>query len=238
MRIPKTKTIFTVLTIAVLATTFFELGLWQLHRAQQSQSLSKNQPERPMVGLTAITSAGSNLSADAINRIVNTSGRYVHTYTAPGQFPLNSKGIKSKFPKSLEVRLLQLRNNQGVLVVRGLDQSVAQTINEDVSIVGRLYPRQSSDFAVAGKDELSRLDPALIVGDTKLQLLDGYIIVRNEKTAMGQSISENPIASPQIHSTVAGFYLQHLSYVFIWWLMGLVVIALPIFSRKADKVSV
>lgn len=237
MRQLKTKSIFTVLLVAVLAFTCFELGLWQLHRAQQSHSLSLNQPEKPTVALTSIASAGTNLTPAAINRIVSISGRYTHTYAAQGQFPLNGNGVKSKYSRSLEVRLLQIGNDEGILVVRGLDQSVPQTLNEKVSIIGRLYPRQSSDFAVAGKDELSRIDPALIVGDTKLKLLDGYIIVKSEQTSMGQSISDMPIASPQIHSAVAGFYWQHISYVIIWWLMALIVIALPIFSRKADKVE-
>ncbi len=237
MRIPKTKTIFAVLLVAVLATTFFELGIWQLHRPHQSQALKQNQPERPIVDLTQIASAGTNLTPAAINRLVRTSGNYVHTYSALGQFPLKADGSKNTFAKSLEVRLLQISRNEGILVVRGLDQNVPQDINEKVLLIGRLYPRQSTDFAVAGKDELSRIDPALIVGDTKLRLLDGYIIVKSEQTALGQNISEDPIASPQIHSAVAGFYWQHISYVFIWWIMALLVIALPIFSRKADKVA-
>ena len=237
MRQLKTKSIFTVLLVAVLTFTFFELGIWQLHRAEQSHSLSHNQPEKPIVALNSIATADSNLAPDAVNRIVSVIGRYVHTYVAQGQFPLSSNGANSKYPRSLEVRLLQIGNDKGILVVRGLAQSVPQTLNEKVSIVGRLYPRQSADFAVAGNDELSRIDPALIVGDTKLKLLDGYIIVRSEQTVMGQSISDAPIATPQIHSAVAGFYWQHISYVIIWWLMALIVIALPIFSRKADKVE-
>ena len=40
-----------VLALLVLSGTFFELGLWQLHRAQATKKIAHVQPERAVIDL-------------------------------------------------------------------------------------------------------------------------------------------------------------------------------------------
>ena len=225
------KRLATVLLALLLSGVFVELGIWQLHRAQDLAASSKPAPELPTVALTEVLQAGTNLSPLAANRIVTTSGKYVSSYAAPGQRPLLSNGSPSKQPLELDVRLLEDSGKRGILVVRGLAESSVQEIQQSVKIVGRLYPRQNSDVTASSNGVLSRIDPAMVAGLTDLKLFDGYIVVRQESTVNGEPISAERIPTPVQKSSVGGYYWQHISYVVIWWAMALLVWALPLISR-------
>ena len=235
MSAPLTKKIATALLSLLLAGVFLELGIWQLHRARDVLAAEQVQPEQPMVELTAVAAAGANLRPVDANSIVTVSGKYVQIYSAPNQRPLMTNGKRSKRPVSLEVRLLEIANNRGILVLRGLEDNSPQTINEKVKVTGRLYPRQTIDTSEPAQGVLTRIDPALVAGLSKLQLFDGFIIVRQESTIDGQKISDSPLASPQLRTGIAGYYWQHISYVGIWWLMALLVLVMPWISRATDK---
>jgi cytochrome oxidase assembly protein ShyY1 len=232
---PLTKKIATALLSLLLAGLFFELGIWQLHRAHDVRAAEQVQPEKPIVDLTAIAAAGANLRPVAANRIVTAIGKYVQIYSAPQQRPLLANGKKSRRPVSLEVRLLQISDHRGILVVRGLEDNSLQTIGERVKVTGRLYPRQTVDTVNPANGILTRIDPALIAGQTQLQLFDGFIITKSERTSSGQAISDSHLASPQLRTGIAGYYWQHISYVVIWWLMALLALVLPWISRATQQ---
>ena len=225
-----------VLLALILATTFVQLGIWQLHRAQDSKALAKPVKDLPMIALPSIAAPSENLSGSAINRIVSTTGNYVETYSAPHQEVMNSSNEK-KLSETLEVRLLRIKPNSGILVVRGIESSSTQEISEAVKIIGRLYPRQSDNHADPSAGILTRLDPSLIAGAQGLKLFDGYIVAMDEQTEYGQAISALRIPAPAAKSTTPGFYWQHVSYVFIWWLMALLVLVIPFYGRLKDRIS-
>ena len=231
----RSKGFFAQLLVAILLSlTFIGLGDWQLNRAHDVKEVNQKLPDSPRTNLEEIASANSNLEPDAINRLVSTSGKYVKTFSAPGQKLL---GSKSSAVTDLEIRLLELSGNRGILVVRGVQSLESQEIIGQVKIKGRLYPRQTSDAAKAGKDELSRIDPALVVADTKLSLFDGYIIATSEKTKLGEEILTSRVPAPQLKSKVAGNYWQHVSYVLIWWLMALLVLFAPFYNSMKERQS-
>lgn len=231
----RSKGFFAQLLVAILLSlTFIGLGDWQLNRAHDVKQVNQKLPDSPRTNLEEIASANSNLEPDAINRLVSTSGKYVKTFSAPGQKLL---GSKSSAVTDLEIRLLELSGNRGILVVRGVQSLESQEIIGQVKINGRLYPRQTSDAAKAGKDELSRIDPALVVADTKLSLFDGYIIATSEKTKLGEEILTSRVPAPQLKSKVAGNYWQHVSYVLIWWLMALLVLFAPFYNSMKERQS-
>lgn len=231
----RSKGFFAQLLVAILLSlTFIGLGDWQLNRAHDVKQVNQKLPDSPRTNLEDIASANSNLEPDAINRLVSTSGKYVKTFSAPGQKLL---GSKSSAVTDLEIRLLELSGNRGILVVRGVQSLESQEIIGQVKINGRLYPRQTSDAAKAGKDELSRIDPALVVADTKLSLFDGYIIATSEKTKLGEEILTSRVPAPQLKSKVAGNYWQHVSYVLIWWLMALLVLFAPFYNSMKERQS-
>lgn len=217
-----------------LSIIFLGLGNWQLDRAHDVKVSKQSVPDSPRVELESIASVTSNLESSAINRLVKFTGNYRKVFIAPNQ-ELLIDGKKST--ANLEVRLLELSGSRGILVVRGIENLEDQEIIGKVKIAGRLYPRQTSDSAKALGDEISRIDPALIVGQTKLSLFDGYVVASAEKTNLGQEILTTRIPTPQLKSKVPGNYWQHVSYVFIWWLMALLVLFAPFYNSVKDRRS-
>jgi hypothetical protein len=186
------------------------------------------------VELEKVSSAGMNMPIKAVNRIVSASGNYTTTFVARDQ------KISENELANLDVRLLKLSTGHAVLVVREVLGQMPDQINSEVSITGRLYPRQNVDRAFAKPGELSRIDPALVVSKENPFLYDGYIILKSEKIGNNQSSDLTLVASEQISNRLPGFYWQHISYVVVWWFMGLLLLiapAFPQFRAKSDRVN-
>ena len=224
-------TFLTTIWLLLIYSTY-ELGMWQLHRAQAMNVATAAKPDQPLIELTAVASAGMNLPIKAINRIVSTEGKYSTSYLARDQ------KITEGNLANLDVRLLKLSTGHSVLVVRGIASQPLEVINSDVYLTGRLYPRQNVDRAFAKPGELSRIDPALVVSKENPFLYDGYIVLQSEQIG-GKSSSASFIPTPQISQKVAGFYWQHISYVVVWWFMGALLLIAPLFPqfRSPKKVT-
>jgi cytochrome oxidase assembly protein ShyY1 len=216
----------------ILSIVFIGLGNWQLDRASDLKAAKQFVSDSPRVELESIASVTSNLDPSAINRLVKLNGNYREIFIAPDQ-GLLTDGKKSI--ANLEVRLLELSGKRGILVVRGIESVENQEIIGKVKISGRLYPRQTSDSAKAREGEISRIDPALIVGETSLSLFDGYVVATAEETTLGQEILTTRIPAPQLKSKVPGNYWQHISYVFVWWLMALLVLFAPFYNSMKER---
>ena len=215
----------------LLIYSSYELGMWQLHRAQAMNVATAAKPDQPLIALTEVASAGMNLPISAINRIVSTDGKYTTSYLARDQ------KITEGNLSNLDVRLLKLSTGHSVLVVRGIASEPLEVINSDVYLTGRLYPRQNVDRAFAKPGELPRIDPALVVSKENPFLYDGYIVLQSEQIG-GKSSSASFIPTPQITQKAASFYWQHISYVVVWWFMGALLLIAPLFPqfRKPKKV--
>ena len=184
--------------------------------------LQKVQPERPVVELTNAASAGSNLRNTAFNRLVTFEASFEKDYVAPNQLVTLVDGTAVR--KDVIVSLARLSNQKAVLVMRGFYTGTFPSKSAAVRINGRLYPRQHVDQAQGGMGKLSRIDPALVAGDTGFNLFDGYVI---------QTGGE--IAAPQLLSQGGAFYWQHIAYVITWWFMGLLLLFFPFYNRFRDK---
>ena len=217
--------------VVILAAVFFALGMWQLDRAAalKASLVSATTIDEKVVALESIAAANSSLSPSAINRTVKVSGHYVANYRAPGQS--NGDGEIADW----EVALLQVGTDRAVLVVRGLWSE--RLLNPDISqsmgidIVGVLRAGQDGDRADNSAGVISRLDSAVIVGSTDLDLFDGYILASSESRG-GSELNRSRPSAEKLRSRIPGFYWQHLSYVVIWWLMAAVVLYLPFYRRK------
>ena len=213
----------------LLIYSSYELGMWQLHRAQAMNVATAAKPDQPLIALTEVASAGMNLPISAINRIVSTDGKYTTSYIARDQ------KITEGNLANLDVRLLRLSTGHSVLVVRGIASVPLEVINSDVYLTGRLYPRQNVDRAFAKPGELPRIDPALVVSKENPFLYDGYIVLQSEQIG-GKSGSASFIPTPQITQKAASFYWQHISYVVVWWFMGALLLIAPLFPQfRAPK---
>jgi len=221
-------TFLTTIWLLLIYSTY-ELGMWQLHRAQAMNVATTPKPDQPLIELTEVASAGMNLPISAINRIVSAEGKYSTSYLARDQ------KITEGNLANLDVRLLKLSTGHSVLVVRGIASVPLEIINSDVYLTGRLYPRQNVDRAFAKPGELPRIDPALVVSKENPFLYDGYIVLQSEQIG-GKSSSASFIPTPQITQKAASFYWQHISYVVVWWFMGALLLIAPLFPQfRAPK---
>ena len=220
-----------VVAVLLIAAIFFALGLWQLDRAKELKEslVTATQVDTNVVPLTTIATARQPLQAEAFNRLVEISGRYVAGFRAPNQSDGNNT------MNDWEVGLLQVGTNQGILVVKGLWSE--RLLNPDISmamvidIKGQLVASQSEDRSMNGDGAISRLDSSVIVGLTDLDLFDGYVMASSE-SRNGSQFTRQRLTPEKLSSRVSGYYWQHISYVVIWWLMAAVVLYLPFYRRR------
>jgi cytochrome oxidase assembly protein ShyY1 len=226
------KKILITLTWLLLIYTGFELGMWQLNKAQSLSESTAAQPDKPLIALSEVASAGLNMPIKAVNRIVSASGTYANKYVARDQ------KITDESIVDLDVRILNLDTGYSILVVRGVATEPLIDIKQSVQITGRLYPRQNVDRAFPKIGELSRIDPALVVSEQTPFLYDGYIVLRSESGSNTAIANFAPIPSPQISQKISTFYWQHISYVVVWWFMAVLLLIAPLFPQfRAPKVS-
>jgi len=118
-------TFLTTIWLLLIYSTY-ELGMWQLHRAQAMNVATAPKPDQPLIELTEVASPGMNLPISAINRIVSAEGKYSTSYLARDQ------KITEGNLANLDVRLLKLSTGHSVLVVRGIASVPLEVINSDV----------------------------------------------------------------------------------------------------------
>jgi len=222
------------LLVLLLASSFIALGIWQLQRAQDMQKSSTIAVDTQIYPLTNLASPTGSIPPESIGKIVSSSGHYIANFKAPNQ--KDGKGRAADW----EVALLQNETDTAILVVRGLwkDRLANPDIvmSTSVEITGILLPHQNDDRAENTPQQLSRLDSSLLTGITDMQLYDGFILEQNESTRASATIRPQ-ISAPVLTSGVPGFYWQHISYVVIWWLMALVILWLPFYSRRGNRIA-
>ena len=222
------------LLVLLLASSFIALGIWQLQRAQEMQKSSTIAVDTQIYPLTSLASPTGSIPPESIGKIVSSSGHYIANFKAPNQ--KDGKGRVADW----EVALLQNETDTAILVVRGLwkDRLANPDIvmSTSVEINGILLPHQNDDRAENTPQQLSRLDSSLLTGITDMQLYDGFILEQNESTRASATIRPR-ISAPVLTSGVPGFYWQHISYVVIWWLMALVILWLPFYSRRGNRIA-
>jgi len=214
-----------VVTWLLLIYTGFELGVWQLNKAQNLSASTAPVADQPVIELSKVASAGLNIPIKAVNRIVSASGNYSNKYIARDQKLVDEKIV------DLDVRLLDLDTGYSILVVRGKANEPLPEIKSKTQIVGRLYPRQNVDRAFPKPGELSRIDPALVVSEQTPFLYDGYIVLKSEKLTPQLDAAFSPIPYPQISQRITTFYWQHISYVVVWWFMAVLLLIAPLFPQ-------
>ena len=219
--------------VVLIAALFFSLGIWQLDRAAalKASLVTATTVDESVIPLESIATVNTTLTAKALNRVVKVSGHYVANFKAPDQ--VDGAGKVNDW----EVALLQVGTNQGILVVRGLWSE--RLLNADIQqsmvidVIGQLHAHQDGDRADNSAGIISRLDSAVIVSKTELDLFDVYILSRSESHA-GSELIRARVTPEKLTSRIPGFYWQHLSYVVIWWLMAGVVLYLPLYRHKVD----
>ncbi len=220
-----------VVAVLLIVALFVALGFWQLQRAADLKNALKvaTTIDSVVVPLQSVTAPRQAIPATALNRTISVTGKYIANFKAP-----NQKDGAGKVA-DWEVVLLQIGTDSAILVVRGLwserflNPNIQQGMN--IEITGLLVASQEGDRAQNIRGVISRLDSAVIVSLTKLDLYDGYIVAATESTRTG-TLERTRVAPEKLSSRIPGFYWQHLSYVVIWWLMAAVVVYLPFYRRR------
>jgi cytochrome oxidase assembly protein ShyY1 len=223
--------IFRGVAVLAIAALFVGLGFWQLQRAADLKESLKvaRTIDTKVVPLQTVAQPRQALGEQAFNRTVSLTGKYIANFRAPNQEDGN--GVVADW----EVALAQVDERSAILVVRGLwsdrmlNPEIQQSMNIDVE--GVLVASQFADRADNLPGIISRLDSAVVVGLTDLDLYDGYIQARSEASD-GQNLQRTRVTEEKINPKIPGYYWQHISYVVIWWLMAAVVLYLPFYRRR------
>jgi hypothetical protein len=223
--------IFQGVAVLAIAALFVGLGFWQLQRAADLKESLKvaRTVDTNVVTLQSVAQPRTGLGEAAFNRTVSLTGKYIANFRAPNQ--VDGNGVVADW----EVALAQVDERSAILVVRGLwserllNPEIQQSMNIDIQ--GVLVASQFADRADNVPGIISRLDSAVVVGLTDLDLYDGYIQVRSE-SVRGVQLERSRITEEKINPKIPGYYWQHISYVVIWWLMTAVVLYLPFYRRR------
>jgi cytochrome oxidase assembly protein ShyY1 len=223
--------IFQGAAVLAIAALFVGLGFWQLQRAADLKESLKvaRTIDTKVVPLQTVAQPRQALGEQAFNRTVSLTGKYIANFRAPNQEDGN--GVVADW----EVALTQVDERSAILVVRGLwsdrmlNPEIQQSMNIDIE--GVLVASQFGDRADNVPGVISRLDSAVVVGLTDLDLYDGYILARSEASD-GQNLQRTRVTEEKINPKIPGYYWQHISYVVIWWLMAAVVLYLPFYRRR------
>jgi cytochrome oxidase assembly protein ShyY1 len=218
-----------------MAGAFIGLGNWQLDRAQELKTSTKTVVTvTEPVELTTLAKPRVTIDARNFLKNVSTQGNYIATFKSENQV---SDGVAAT---AWEVSVLQVDANSAVLVVRGLwaDRLAEPQISmsQRVSVTGVLQPSQSSDRGPNSSDNLARVDSTLLLtkaGLADFDLYDGFILA-NSEIVDGAKIDRTRLEISVDNSKVPGYYWQHISYVFIWWLMAALVLYLPFYRRRVS----
>jgi cytochrome oxidase assembly protein ShyY1 len=223
--------IFQGVAVLAIAALFVGLGFWQLQRAADLKESLKvaRTIDTKVVTLQSVAQPRQALGEQAFNRTVSLTGKYIANFRAPNQDDGN--GVVADW----EVALAQVDERSAILIVRGLwsdrmlNPEIQQSMNIDIE--GVLVASQYGDRADNVPGVISRLDSAVVVGLTDLDLYDGYILARSEASD-GQDLQRTRVTEQKVNPKIPGYYWQHISYVVIWWLMAAVVLYLPFYRRR------
>lgn len=219
-----------------MAGAFIGLGNWQLDRAQELKASTRTVVEvTEPVELTSLAKPRVTIDARNFLKNVSTEGNYIATFKSENQV---SDGVAAT---AWEVGVLQVDANSAILVVRGLwserltEPQIA--MSQRVSVTGVLQPSQSSDRGPNSADNLARVDSTLLLtkaGLADFDLYDGFILA-NSEVVDSAKIDRTRFEISVDNSKVPGYYWQHISYVFIWWLMAALVLYLPFYRRRVTS---
>jgi cytochrome oxidase assembly protein ShyY1 len=220
----------------LIAGAFIGLGNWQLDRAQELKASTRTiVTVTEPVDLTSLAKPRVTIDSRNFMKKVSVQGRYIATFKSDNQ---TSDGVAAT---AWEVSVLEVDAKSAILVVRGLwaDRLTQPqvTLSQKVSVTGVLQPSQSTDRGPNSADNLARVDSTLLltkVGLSNFDLYDGFILA-NSEVVDGAKIDRTRLEISVDNSKVPGYYWQHISYVFIWWLMAALVLYLPFYRRRVTS---
>lgn len=213
-------------TAVVLVVTFVLLGFWQLSRAQAFLAHPRDPAAVPVETLSPAT---GQLPDDAVGRRVTASGTYdpSHPLLVPDRAAGGGHG-----EGIWVVGVLRLADGSGLLVVRGWAPSAppadAALPTGPVVVSGRMAASEEADGGLSpgawlGAGTLPAVNPVNLLALVSYDVHDGYLVTASTQPADAAALT--PVHADPPGTAVPGYFWQHASYVGLWWLFALFVVA-------------
>jgi cytochrome oxidase assembly protein ShyY1 len=218
--------------LAVVVGTCVQLGLWQLHIAQDeglADALRRAREARPAV-IDSVVGPHEPFPNDQSNRAVTATGRYA----ASDQFLVGPRRLDGRSGWWVVTPLVVTETGARLAVVRGFveDTRVADAAtvppapDGDVSVDGTLAPGESPAAAPvdspAGAGEVQgAIDLSVMVNRWPGDLYNAFVFAQAERAASGAGLPAGAglerVPPPEV---TGGLRWRNAAYAMQWWVFG------------------
>jgi cytochrome oxidase assembly protein ShyY1 len=227
---PRWLGLFAVLVVVV--GTCLQLGLWQLHIAQDrglADALRQAREARPAV-IDSVVGPHEPFPNDQSNRAVTATGRYA----ASDQFLVGPRRLDGRSGWWVVTPLVVTETGARLAVVRGFVEdsrltgpgSVPPAATGDVAVDGTLAPGESPApapaAAPAGAGEvLGAIDLSVMVNRWQGDLYNAFVFAQAERATSGTGIPAaaglERVPPPEV---TGGLKWRNAAYAMQWWVFG------------------
>jgi surfeit locus 1 family protein len=209
--------------VLVLGVVFAELGLWQLHVAQDRGAAAaiSQSASRPPVPISSYLTPHAEFPADGSGRLVTMTG----SYAAPGQVLVADRRLDGRSGFWVVAPLIAPASGDTLAVVRGFVGTAAEAPAPPagtVTLTGSLAPGESpSTLGTLPPGQIGAVDLSVLVNRWPGSLYNAFAFATAE-TVAGQPVGLSAMSRiPPPSPTVGGLRLVNAAYAFQWWLFAL-----------------
>ncbi|WP_406832086.1 SURF1 family protein [Pedococcus sp. KACC 23699] len=222
---PRWLGLFALLVLIIV--TFTQLGLWQLHVAQDkglADALRKAHEARPALVDTVIRPHEAFPNPQS-NRAVTAVGEYVPA----DQFLVGPRRLDGRQGYWVVTPLVVAETGARLAVVRGFVSDPAAAGRApagEVSVDGSLAPGESPSVApaalpAAGPEVLGSVDLSILVNRWPGDLYNAFVFAQSEKSATGAGIAPaeglHRVPPPEV---TGGLKWRNAAYALQWWVFA------------------
>ena len=222
---PRWLGLFALLVLIIV--TFTQLGLWQLHVAQDkglTDALQKAREARPAL-IDTVVRPHEPFPNPQSNRAVTAIGAYV----ASDQFLVGPRRLEGRTGYWVVTPLVVEETGARLAVVRGFvtDPADAGGVPEGrVSVDGSLAPGESPAAAPAGlpawpQETLGSIDLSILVNRWPGDIYNAFVFAQSEKSATGAGIQPaaglDRVPPPEV---TGGLKWRNAAYALQWWVFA------------------
>ena len=222
---PRWLGLFALLLVIIAACT--QLGLWQLHVAQDKglrDALQKAHEARPAL-IDTVVRPHEAFPNPQSNRAVTATG----TYAASDQFLVGPRRLGGRTGYWVVTPLDVTETGARLAVVRGFVTGTTTPIEPPagaVSVDGSLAPGEAPATAPTGvtawpQPARGSIDFSLLVNEWPGELYNAFVFAQGEKTAAGVGIPAatglERVPPPEV---TGGLKWRNAAYALQWWIFG------------------
>ena len=219
---PRWLGLFALLVLVVV--TFTQLGLWQLHVAQDkglAEALQTAREARPAL-IDTVVRPHEAFPNPQSNRAVTAIGEYV----AGDQFLVGPRRLEGRTGYWVVTPLVVGETGARLAVVRGFvtDPAAPRAPAGKVSVDGSLAPGESPAEAPAragSQQVLGSIDLSVLVNRWPGDIYNAFIFAQSEKTAAGVGLQPpaglDRVPPPEV---VGGLKWRNAAYALQWWVFA------------------